>query len=87
MPSSSFSPSSNLSTADATDQRLMDLEVKVTYTEELVEQLDKIIAQQQQQQQQHISFLLGEVAELRRPVSDIALQHQNIARDGRPPHF
>lgn len=83
MPSSSFSPSSNLSTADATDQRLMDLEVKVTYTEELVEQLDKIIAQQQQ----HISFLLGEVAELRRPVSDIALQHQNIARDGRPPHF
>lgn len=83
MPSSSFSPSSNLSTADATDQRLMDLEVKVTYTEELVEQLDKIIARQQQ----HISFLLGEVAELRRPVSDIALQHQNIARDGRPPHF
>ena len=83
MPSSSFSPSSNLSTADATDQRLMDLEVEVTYTEELVEQLDKIIAQQQQ----HISFLLGEVAELRRPVSDIALQHQNIARDGRPPHF
>ena len=83
MPSSSFSPSSNFSTADATDQRLMDLEVKVTYTEELVEQLDKIIAQQQQ----HISFLLGEVAELRRPVSDIALQHQNIARDGRPPHF
>ena len=83
MPSSSFSPSSNLSTADVTDQRLMDLEVKVTYTEELVEQLDKIIAQQQQ----HISFLLGEVAELRRPVSDIALQHQNIARDGRPPHF
>ena len=83
MPSSSFSPSSNLSTADATDQRLMDLEVKVTYTEDLVEQLDKIIARQQQ----HISFLLGEVAELRRPVSDIALQHQNIARDGRPPHF
>ena len=83
IPSSSFTPSSNLSTADATDQRLMDLEVKVTYTEELVEQLDKIIAQQQQ----HISFLLGEVAELRRPVSDIALQHQNIAQDGRPPHF
>ena len=79
MPSSS----SSAVDADTTDQRLMDLEVKVTYTEELVEQLDKIIIEQQN----HISFLLREVAELRRPVSDVALQHQNTVADSRPPHF
>jgi SlyX protein len=68
---------------DTTDQRLTDLEIKATYTEDLVEQLDKIIARQQQQ----IDLLLREVAELRQPATEATLNTGRSLRDDLPPHF
>jgi SlyX protein len=44
-----------------TDKRLMDLEVKASFTEDLVEQLNQTIFQQQQQ----IDALIREVSQLR----------------------
>ena len=69
--------------ASATDQRLTDLEIKATYAEDLVEQLDKIVANQQQQ----IDLLLREVAELRQPAGDGQLITGRSLRDDLPPHF
>ena len=69
--------------ASTTDQRLTDLEIKATYAEDLVEQLDKIEAGQQQQ----IDLLLREVAELRQPAGDGQLVTGRSLRDDVPPHF
>lgn len=68
---------------EATDQRLTDLEIKATYTEDLVEQLDLIITRQQLQ----IDLLLREVAELRRPAADSLQAPGRSLRDDLPPHF
>jgi len=67
----------------AIDQRLTQLEIKATYTEDLVEQLEQIIVQQQQQ----ISLLLREVTELRLPTTDGGLGAARSLRDDLPPHF
>lgn len=69
--------------ADFTDQRLTNLEIKATYTEDLVEQLDEIITRQQQQ----IDLLLREVKELRQPLIDNIPTTGRILRDDLPPHF
>jgi uncharacterized coiled-coil protein SlyX len=45
----------------ATDQRLTELEIKASFAEDLLDQLDKVIVRQQQQ----IDALLREVAELK----------------------
>ena len=68
---------------DITDQRLTNLEIKATYTEDLVEQLDKIIARQQQQ----IDLLLREVKELRQPMADNIPTTGRTLHDDLPPHF
>lgn len=73
----------HMTTPDTIDQRLTDLEIKATYTEDLVEQLDKIIARQQQQ----IDLLLREVAELRQPAPEGTLTIGRSLRDDLPPHF
>lgn len=67
----------------ATDQRLTDLEIKATYTEDLVEQLDRIVARQQQQ----IDLLLREVIELRQPSREGDLDAASSLHDDMPPHF
>lgn len=72
-----------MTNSDNINQRLTDLEIKATYTEDLVEQLDSIIARQQQQ----IDLLLREVAELRQPAPDTALNAGHSLRDDLPPHF
>ena len=68
---------------DTTDQRLTNLEIKTTFTEDLVEQLDQIIARQQQQ----IDLLLREVAALRQPAGDSTETSGRSMRDDLPPHF
>lgn len=67
----------------AIDHRLTDLEIKATYTEDLLEQLEQIIVRQQQQ----IDALLREVAELRQPSTDGGLGTARSLRDDLPPHF
>lgn len=68
---------------DTTNLRLTNLEIKATYTEDLVEQLDKIITRQQQQ----IDWLLRELAELRQPVPSGSILTGRSLRDDLPPHF
>ena len=70
-------------TSDTTEQRLTNLEIKATYSEDLLEQLDNIIARQQQQ----IDLLLREVAELRQPVPSGSVLTGRSLRDDLPPHF
>ncbi|MES2281461.1 MAG: SlyX family protein [Pseudomonadota bacterium] len=65
------------------DQRLTNLEIKASFTEDLLEQLDKVVIRQQQQ----IDLLLREIAELRQPVADGSVTTTRSLRDDLPPHF
>lgn len=65
------------------DQRLTDLEIKATYTEDLLDQLDKIIVRQQGQ----IDLLIREVTALKEPVAEAGVATMRNARDDLPPHF
>ena len=70
-------------TAGETDQRLTNLEIKATYMDDMVEQLEQIIVRQQQQ----IDTLLRSVAELRLPSTDGGLGLARSLQDDLPPHF
>jgi SlyX protein len=67
---------------DNTAQRLTDLEVKASFTEDLVDQLEQIIVRQQQQ----IDRLIRQVAELRQPQAGGDGVGRNL-RDGLSPHY
>ena len=67
-----------------TDQRLTALEIKASFTEDLLDQLDKVIVRQQQQ----IDALVREVAALKAsPVRDSDVTVGRSLRDELPPHF
>lgn len=75
---------SGMEQAHNTDQRLTELEIKASFTEDLLDQLDKVIVRQQQQ----IDALLREVAELKAsPVRDGDITATRSLRDELPPHF
>ncbi len=69
------------------EDRLTDLEVKASFTEDLVEQLNQVIIRQQNQ----IDLLLREVMALRQQMpedSGGALRNvRDAVRDDIPPHF
>ncbi len=65
------------------DKRLMDLEIKASFTEDLVEQLNQIIFQQQQQ----IDALIREVSQLRQQTPDGGTGGFRSLRDELPPHY
>ena len=71
------------STVQVMEQRLTALEIKATFTEDLLEQLDHIVVRQQQQ----IDTLLREVTELRQPSTDGDIGPARSLRDDLPPHF
>ncbi|WP_254774913.1 SlyX family protein [Polaromonas sp. YR568] len=74
----------NTAPASNTDERLTELEIKASFTEDLLDQLDKVIVRQQQQ----IDALLREVAELKAsPVRDGDITTARSLRDELPPHF
>ena len=66
-----------------TDQRLTALEIKASFSEDLLEQLEQIIIRQQQQ----IDLLVREVADLRQPSTDGDLGAPRSLRDDLPPHY
>jgi SlyX protein len=72
-----------MNTSDAIDQRLTDLEIKASFTEDLVEQLNQTIYQQQQQ----IEALIREVHQLRQQVPDGGTGGFRSLRDELPPHY
>ncbi len=65
------------------DKRLMDLEIKASFTEDLVEQLNQTIFQQQQQ----IDALIREVSHLRQQAPDGGSGSFRNLRDELPPHY
>lgn len=65
-----------------TDQRLTELEIKASFTEDLVEQLNQTLYQQQQQ----IDALLREVLHLRQQMPEATAVGRS-ARDELPPHY
>ncbi len=66
------------------EQRLTDLEIKASFTEDLLERLDQVIVRQQQQ----IDSLIREIAHLRQPGTDAeAAAAFRSLRDDMPPHY
>ena len=66
------------------DARLTELEIKASFTEDLVEQLNQVIIRQQQQ----IDLLLRELADLRlqQPAEGGQPVFRSL-RDDLPPHY
>lgn len=65
------------------EQRLNDLEIKASFTEVLVDDLNQIIVRQQQQ----LDVLLREVAYLRQQAPEGGMGTFRSLRDELPPHY
>ncbi|MFC5523068.1 SlyX family protein [Polaromonas jejuensis] len=66
-----------------TEQRLTDLEIKASFTEDLVDQLNQVIIRQQQQ----IDRLVREVGQLRQQIPDAGTGALARPGDDLPPHY
>lgn len=67
-----------------TEQRLMDLEIKASFNEDLVEQLNQVVFRQQQQ----IDALVREVSQLRQQLPEPGTGGApRNPRDELPPHY
>jgi SlyX protein len=69
--------------SDLIDKRLTDLEIKASFTEDLVEDLNQLIVRQQQQ----IDMLIREVLQLRQQPGDAGQGGYRSLRDELPPHY
>lgn len=69
--------------ANTTEQRLTDLEIKASFTEDQLDQLDRVIVRQQQQ----IDLLVREISSLRERDADLGAGVTRNLRDELPPHF
>jgi SlyX protein len=69
------------------EQRITDLEIKASFTEDLLDQLNQIIVRQQQE----IALLQRDVRELRLQASgdrpDLGSAAPRTAADELPPHY
>jgi SlyX protein len=65
------------------EQRLTDLEIKSSFAEDQLDQLDKVIVRQQLQ----IDLLIREVTQLRQQPPDAGVGAARNLRDDLPPHF
>ena len=65
------------------DSRLTELEIKTSFNEDLLEQLNQTVFRQQEQ----IDALIREVHELRRQNPDGGVQRGGNLRDELPPHY
>jgi SlyX protein len=68
---------------DRTDDRLTQLEIKQSYTEDLLDTLNDMVVKQQDQ----IDLLMRELVQLRRQASDDGMPRQRSLRDELPPHY
>jgi SlyX protein len=71
--------------AGEVDHRLVALEVKASFTDDLVDELNRTVARQQQQ----IESLARELVRLRRRVEEMADQEGDAGSPGQevPPHY
>lgn len=68
---------------DRTDERLTQLEIKQSYTEDLLDTLNDMVVKQQDQ----IDLLLRELGQLRRQGTDDGQPRFRSLRDELPPHY
>ena len=73
----------NTDPPDNTDHRLTDLEIKASFNEDLLDQLNQVIIRQQQQ----IDALVRDVAQLRQQIPDAGSGAFSRAGDDLPPHY
>jgi SlyX protein len=62
---------------------LVELEIKASYAEDQIDQLDKVVVRQQEQ----IDMLIQAITELRQSSTDGGLGVARNLRDDLPPHF
>ncbi|MDB5868057.1 MAG: SlyX family protein [Polaromonas sp.] len=75
---------SRMQNNDPTDHRLTELEIKASFNEDLLEQLNQVVIRQQQQ----IDALIREVGQLRQQIPDAGSSGVfNRAGDDLPPHY
>lgn len=65
------------------ESRLTEIEIKLSYTEDLVDELNRTVFRQQQQ----IDLLIGELRALREQVMHAQPAEQRSLRDEIPPHY
>ena len=65
------------------DQRLIDLEIKASFSEDMLDQLNQIIIRQQLQ----IDRLARELMQLRQQIPDAGANALTRATDDLPPHY
>ena len=68
---------------DNHDQRLTDLEIKASFAEDLLEQLNQVIVRQQQE----IDLLMREVRQLRLQMPEGSGPAPGRASEELPPHY
>ncbi|MBC7917398.1 MAG: SlyX family protein [Rhodoferax sp.] len=72
-----------MDTQDTLDHRITELEIKASFTEDLIDKLDQVIIRQQQQ----IDVLLRELTELRQQAPEPGGGAGRNLRDDLPPHY
>lgn len=72
-----------MSLAQDTTQRLIELEIKASFTEDLLDQLNQIVTAQQLQ----IDRLTREVSRLNQQSPDSGVSAVHNLRDELPPHY
>jgi SlyX protein len=72
-----------MDTQQQIEARLTELEIKASYTEDAVEQLNQVIVRQQQQ----IDLLLRELLHLRQQAPEPGPTPFRSLRDELPPHY
>lgn len=65
------------------ESRLTDLEIKISFTEDMVDELNRTVFRQQQQ----IDLLMLQIKVLREQVRTAEPQEQRNLRDEIPPHY
>lgn len=74
---------SGMDTLQALEQRITDLEIKASFAEDTVEQLNQVVVRQQEQ----IDRLIRELVELRRQALAAEPGGPGGLRDELPPHY
>ncbi len=65
------------------ESRITDLEIKISYSEDMIDELNRTIFRQQQQ----IDLLINELRALRQQLMTSAPADQRSLRDELPPHY
>jgi SlyX protein len=68
---------------DNTDHRLTELEIKASFNEDLLDQLNQVVIRQQQQ----IDVLVREIERLRQQIPEAGQGGFSRAGDELPPHY